>query len=97
MEWIFKPWEWYIAGPLIALVMITLVMAGKNFGISSNLRTLCTICGAGKTAGFFKWDWRTQKWNLWVVFGAFLGGFIAQHWLSETQVITPVSERPLRN
>ena len=95
MEWIFKPWEWYIAGPLIALIMITLVMIGKNFGMSSNLRTLCTICGAGKTADFFKWDWRTQKWNLWVVFGALLGGFIAQHWLSETEVITPISKQTI--
>lgn len=93
MEWIFKPWDWYVAGPLIASVMILLIMMGKNFGMSSNLRTLCTMCGAGKTSDFFKFDWRTQKWNLLVIVGAVLGGFIAEQWLSEAETITPISEK----
>lgn len=95
MEWIFKPWNWYVAGPMIAFVMILLVMMGKNFGMSSNLRTLCTMCGAGKTSDFFKFDWRTQKWNLLVIVGAVLGGFIAQQWVSEDVTITPISEKTI--
>jgi len=93
MEQILKPWEWYVAGPLIALVMILLVLMGKNFGLSSNLRTLCTLCGAGKTSDFFKLDWKAQKWNLLVVVGAVVGGFVGKNYLSYEQIITPISEQ----
>jgi uncharacterized membrane protein YedE/YeeE len=50
--------------------------------MSSNLRTLCAIGGAGKRVEFFKFDWKSQRWNLVVVLGAVLGGFIAHHYLS---------------
>ncbi len=82
MNLIYEPWPWYIAGPLIAFIMFLLIMVGKNFGMSSNLRTLCTICGAGTTSTFFKFDWKTQRWNLTVVLGAIIGGYIASHFLS---------------
>ncbi len=82
MEIIFEPWPWYVAGPLIALIMLLLLLVGKEFGISSNLRTLCTICGADKKAEFFKFDWKTQRWNLIVVLGAIIGGFIGSQFLS---------------
>jgi hypothetical protein len=58
MEWIFEPWPWYVAGPLIAGIMFLLLFGGKNFGMSSNLRTMCTIGGAGKKADFFAFDWK---------------------------------------
>lgn len=82
MNWIFDPWPWYISGPLIALIMLLLLLTGKNFGMSSNLRTLCTLCGAGRASGFFRFDWRSQKWNLIVVLGAIIGGFLGSHYLS---------------
>lgn len=82
MDLIYEPWPWYVSGPLIALVMFLLLMVGKKFGMSSNLRTLCTICGADKTTDFFKFDWKAQRWNLVVVLGAIIGGFIGSHWLS---------------
>jgi len=50
--------------------------------MSSNLRTLCTICGADKTSDFFKFNWKAQRWNLIVVLGAIIGGFIGSHYLS---------------
>ncbi len=84
MNWIYEPWSWYVSGPLITLVMFLLLMIGKKFGMSSNLRTMCTICGAGKTADFFKFDWRAQRWNLVVVLGVIIGGFIAENYLSNT-------------
>ena len=52
MNWIYEPWPWYISGPMIALIMFLLLMVGKNFGMSANLRTMCTICGAGNKADF---------------------------------------------
>ncbi len=82
MEYILQPWPWYISGPCIAIVMFTLLYFGKTFGMSSSLRTLCSIGGAGKHVEFFKIDWRSQKWNLIVVLGAILGGFIGHHYLS---------------
>ncbi|MCH1431104.1 MAG: YeeE/YedE family protein [Flavobacteriaceae bacterium] len=82
MEWIFNPWPWYVGGPLIALILFLLLFFGKSFGMSSNLRTLCTICGAGKNTEFFKLDWKTQQWNLLVAAGAIIGGWIAANFLS---------------
>ncbi|MGB0424826.1 MAG: YeeE/YedE family protein [Flavobacteriales bacterium] len=82
MNWIFEPWPWYVAGPLIALIMLLLLLFGKSFGFSANLRTVCSIAGAGKAASFFKFDWKSQVWNLVFALGAILGGFIAHNYLS---------------
>lgn len=82
MNWILEPWPWYIGGPLIAAIMFLLLFGGKNFGMSSNLRTMCTIAGAGKRFDFFNFDWKSQRWNLVVVAGAIIGGFIAANSLS---------------
>jgi len=95
MDWIFSAWPWYVSGPLIALVMFLLLMMGKKFGMSSNLRTICTICGAGKTASFFDFDWRAQRWNLLVVLGAIIGAFIASNFLTENDAVL-ISEATIK-
>jgi uncharacterized protein len=77
-----NPWPWYVSGPMIALVMFLLLMMGKNFGMSSNLRTICTMCGAGKANEFFDINWKEHLWNLMVVVGAIGGGYIGAHYLS---------------
>lgn len=82
MTHILNPWPWYVSGPLIALVMALLLYFGKTFGMSSNLRTMCSIVGAGKFTNFFNFKWRDQIWNLTVVLGAIIGGFIAVQFLS---------------
>lgn len=87
MDFILQPWPWYVSGPLIAITMAILVFFGKTFGMSSNLRTLCSIGGAGKFADFFKFDWKAQKWNLTVALGAIIGGFIAVQFLSDGSTI----------
>jgi uncharacterized membrane protein YedE/YeeE len=79
----YGTWPWYVAGPLLGLIMLLLIYFGKTFGMSSNLRTLCTVMGAGKKTEFFRFDWKSQRWNLVVVLGAMLGGFIATHYLSD--------------
>ncbi len=83
MEFLFQTWPWYISGFIIALVMLALNYFGKVFGMSTNLRTMCTIAGADKYADFFKTDWKTQKWNFLVVLGAMIGGFVAVHFMSD--------------
>ncbi len=87
LEWIKQPWPWYVSGPLIAFVMLALTYFGKEFGMSSNLRTLCTIGGAGKLSDFFKFDWKNELWNLVVAQGAILGGFVAYFFLNNDQAI----------
>ncbi|WP_242087447.1 YeeE/YedE family protein [Aestuariivivens sediminis] len=82
MEFILNPWPWFISGPLIALVMALLLYFGKTFGMSTNLRTFCAIGGAGKFSNFFRFNWKDQSWNLTVVIGAVIGGFIATQYLS---------------
>ena len=91
MDLILQPWPWYISGPLIAIVMFTLIYFGKTFGMSTNLRTLCSIVGAGKKVQFFNFNWRDQKWNLIVVIGAIIGGFIGHFYLSNP---TPLDLNP---
>ncbi len=82
MDSLYQPWPWYVAGPLITLVMFLLLMMGKRFGMSSNLRTLCAMCGAGDKVEFFNFDWKKQQWNLMVILGVILGGFIGSNFLS---------------
>ena len=86
MNLIYDPWPWYVAGPLIALTMFVLLYIGKQFGMSSNLRTMCSIGGAAKYSDFFKFDWKAQRWNLIVVLGAVIGGFIASQFMSNNTV-----------
>ena len=82
MEYILQPWPWFITGPLIAIVMFILIYFGKTFGMSTNLETLCAMTGAGKKAKLFNFNWRDNSWNLVVVIGAVIGGFIAHFLLS---------------
>ncbi|MCA0133836.1 YeeE/YedE family protein [Winogradskyella alexanderae] len=82
MKYILEPWPWYISGPFIAIVMFLLLYFGRTFGMSSNLRTMCAIGGAGKRVKFFDFDWKSEKWNLMVVAGAVIGGMIAHFFLS---------------
>ncbi|GLB51531.1 hypothetical protein NBRC110019_05700 [Neptunitalea chrysea] len=83
MDFLFNPWPWYVSGFLIALTLLVLLLLGKRFGMSSNLRTLCAICGAGKKTPFFNFDWKSESWNLIVVVGAIMGGYIGAHFLSD--------------
>lgn len=83
MELIYHTWSWYISGFIIGLIMLILIYFGKYFGMSSNLRTLCSMAGAGKKVTFFNFDWKSKRWNLAVVAGAMLGGFVATHYLSD--------------
>ncbi len=73
-----SPWPWYVAGPAITFVMAALLLTGKRLGLSSNLRTMCSIAGAGKLADYFRFDWKSQTWNLVFVAGTVLGGAVAR-------------------
>ena len=82
IEFLSQPWPWYVAGPLIAVVMFLLIYFGNNFGISANFRTICSMTGGGKTCDFFAFDWKKQIWNLVFVVGTVIGGFVAYQYLT---------------
>ena len=81
MDVIMEPWPWYVAGPLLASVLFLMLFFGKTFGFSSNLRTICSIGGAGKVADFFDFNWRGQIWNLVFLVGTVLGAWTASNFL----------------
>lgn len=87
IEFLSQPWPWWICGPLIALVLFFLLFFGKRFGMSSNLMTVCAAAGGGRFADLFRFDWKAQRWNLVVVLGAVIGGYIAGHFLVNPEPI----------
>lgn len=77
LDWIRQPWPWYVAGPLIGLMVPALLILGnKTFGISSSLRHICAACLPANIS-FFKYDWRKEVWNLLFAGGILIGGFLA--------------------
>jgi uncharacterized membrane protein YedE/YeeE len=93
LELISQPWPWYIAGPLIGLMVpLLLVIGGKVFGISSNLRHLCAA-SLPANIEFFKYDWKESgMWNLVFVVGVLLGGAIATFVLTRPDPVIGISE-----
>jgi uncharacterized protein len=72
---------WYVAGPLIGLfVPALLILDNRLFGVSSNLRHLCSAVLPSRIE-YFRYDWkRTGLWNLLFAAGILLGGLLAAHW-----------------
>jgi uncharacterized membrane protein YedE/YeeE len=82
IEYLKQPWSWYVAGPLIGLTVPALLILGnKTFGISSSMRHICAACLPANIP-FFKYDWKKEAWNLFFVFGIFLGGIVAANLLA---------------
>ncbi|NNF04646.1 MAG: YeeE/YedE family protein [Rhodothermales bacterium] len=84
-------WPWYIGGPLIGLtVPALLLIGGKKFGVSSNLRHMCAAVLPGR-AYYFRYDWKADGlWNLTFIVGVLLGGVISGTWLASGDPI-PIS------
>lgn len=95
MDFIFQTWPWYVSGFLIAMIMLCLIYFGKGFGMSSNLSTLCSMTGIGKKVSFFDFDWKKQRWNLIVVLGAILGGFVAANFMNDASNVT-INEKTIK-
>jgi hypothetical protein len=79
-QFIAEPWPWYVAGPLLALVMFILLWFGHEFGISDNFRLMCAADGADQMNEFFKIDWKSGGWNMMVALGAVFGGYLVSHY-----------------
>jgi uncharacterized protein len=91
------PWPWYIAGPLIGLLVpLLLILGNKAFGVSSSLRHICAACIPANIP-FFKYDWKKESWNLFFVSGIIVGAFIATTTIGNTSpgAIAPSLENEL--
>lgn len=79
VHWLTAPWPWYVAGPVIGLMVpLMLVIGSRSFGISSNFRHLCAMNPAETMKPeFFRYDWRASTWSLVYGTGVVLGGFLA--------------------
>ncbi|MCA6448805.1 MAG: YeeE/YedE family protein [Chitinophagaceae bacterium] len=87
LEWLQKPWPWYVAGPLIGLMVPLLLLIGnKTLGISSSLRHVCAACLPARIP-FFRYDWKKEIWNLFFVTGVLGGGFLAATFLGNPEPI----------
>lgn len=76
-DWLYRPWPWYIGGPLIGLMVPALLIIGnKPLGISASLRHICAAC-APANIDFLNYDWKKESWNLFFVGGILIGGFLA--------------------
>lgn len=93
MELIYGTWHWSIVGFLIGITMLLLTYFGKTFGMSSNLRTLCSMTPAKKQSSYFNFDWKEQRWNLAVVLGAIAGGFFAYYFLFDSNYIMKLNPK----
>jgi uncharacterized protein len=77
MNWIYHPWPWYVAGPLIGITVPLLLLVGnKNLGISSSFRHVCAAVLPMRIP-LFNYDWKKESWSLLFAMGVILGGFLA--------------------
>jgi uncharacterized membrane protein YedE/YeeE len=78
MEFLTRPWPWYVAGPLIGLtVPLVYLYGGRKWGVSSTFRD---VCAATFPHGidYFRYSWRSRgAWRLTMALGLVLGGFVA--------------------
>ena len=87
IEFLKQPWPWYVAGPLIGLMVPGLLILGnKTLGVSSSLRHVCAACIPAKIP-FFHYDWKKEAWNLVFVAGIILGALIVATFLSNPNAV----------
>jgi uncharacterized membrane protein YedE/YeeE len=76
MDILYKPWPWYVAGPIIGLTVPLLLWIGnKRLGISSTLRHVCAACVPANIP-LFNYNWKNEIWSLFFAGGLLLGGII---------------------
>ena len=87
IEFISKPWPWYVAGPAIGLMVpLLLLVLNKSFGVSSSLKHLCAMCSISKD-DYFKYNWKNESWNLLFVFGIFLGALFVAEYIPTNELV----------
>lgn len=88
IELLKEPWPWYVAGPLIGLVVPMLLLVGnKMFGVSSSLRHYCAAC-LPRNIPYFQYDWKAEGgWSIQFVAGIVAGGFLGGYLLGNPEPV----------
>lgn len=77
---------WYIAGPIVGLMVpLALLIGNRRWGVSSSFRHLCSAVSPVKPP-FLRYDWKKEAWNLFFVAGAVVGGFVTAQWIPNAAV-----------
>lgn len=94
LEVLRQPWPWYVAGPLIGLVVpFVYWYGGKKWGVSSSLQHLCAAALPGKIE-YFRYDWwKNGAWHLSMAAGMLLGGFLGGNVLGRPDDVVAISDR----
>lgn len=85
-DFLTQPMPWYIAGPLIGLMLpLLLLVTNKTFGISSSFRHACaSLIPSAKKIPYFNYDWKERgSWNLKFAAGVIIGGLGATFFIPE--------------
>jgi uncharacterized membrane protein YedE/YeeE len=88
INWLSQPWPWWVSGILIGLMVPGLyILSGKGFGISTSLQHIGALCMPKSKVPYLQnHNWRTGAWNLVLVIGIVLGGYIAGNYLTATPI-----------
>jgi len=86
------PWPWWVAGPLIGLVVpFVFWYGGKKWGVSSSLKHLCAATfPAGLEYFRYEW-WKEGSWHLAMATGMILGGLLAVTLLGPAEPLVAIS------
>lgn len=87
-----EPWPWYVAGPLIGLVVpFVYWYGGRKWGVSQSLQHLCAAAAPRKIE-YLTYDWWKQgAWNLTMAAGVLVGGFVGGRLLSSPDAVVAIS------
>ena len=91
------PLPWYVAGPIIGLMVPALLLLGnKAFGVSSNFRHICAVVSP-RAVEFFRYDWKREGgWNLAFLAGLLLGAAFAWRLAPFDVSLAPATVEALR-
>jgi len=92
-EVLAQPWPWYVAGPLIGLIVpFVYWYGGRKWGVSSSLQHLCAATLPGKIE-YFQYDWwKNGAWHLAMATGILVGGFLGGRVLSSPTDTVAISD-----
>ena len=93
LDLLSRPWPWWVAGPLIGLVVpFVYWFGGKKWGVSSSLQHLCAAM-VPSGLEYFRYDWKRRgAWHLAMASGMLVGGFLGWRVLSHPGHVVAISE-----
>lgn len=92
MDILRQPWPWYVAGPLIGLVVPFVYWhGGRKWGVSQSLQHMCAAV-LPRRIEYFTYDWwKRGAWSLAMAAGTVAGGFVGGRLLSSPDDVVAIS------